>query len=256
MRFRPCIDLHEGKVKQIVGSTLDSVHPGSAEVNFESGRSAAFYADLYWRHGLSGGHVILLGPGNQAAARQALGRHPGLLQVGGGITPENASGWLDAGASHVIVTSFLFEDGRFSFERLRRLRDTVGREHLVVDLSCRRRGERYVVACDRWQTLTQLELGADVLAELAEYCEEFLIHAVDVEGRQRGVEELLIEQLGVWVDIPTTYAGGIRAEADIETIERLGASKLDFTVGSALDIFGGHGLSFAELVRRYAPPKG
>jgi len=252
VRFRPCIDLHEGMVKQIVGGTLDVSPSSGPAVNFESRESPAYYADLYWRHGLRGGHVIMLGPGNDQAARLALSQHPGSLQIGGGITPANAAAWLDAGASHVIVTSYLFEDGQFSHERLRAMAAAVGRNRLVLDLSCRRREDHYVVACDRWRTMTQLTLGRDVMAELGEQCAEFLIHAVDVEGMQQGVEVLLVEQLGAWTGIPTTYAGGIHSLVDIDRIERLGHGRLDFTVGSALDIFGGRHLAYDELVRRYS----
>src|SRR3954469_7578430 len=115
--FRPCIDLHEGKVKQIVGGTLAAA-PGALRTNFVSDHSAAWYAELYKRDGLKGGHVVMLGSGNEAEARAALSVYPGGLQVGGGINSENAHSWLEAGASHVIVTSWVFRDGRLDRERL------------------------------------------------------------------------------------------------------------------------------------------
>ncbi len=248
MRFRPCIDLHGGKVKQIVGGTLSDTEPVATVTNFESVQPPSFYADLYWRDGLEGGHVIMLGPGNEAGAREALGAHPGSLQAGGGITPANAMAWLDAGAAKVIVTSYLFEDGDFAAARLAQIRQAVGRERLVVDLSCRRRGDDYVVACNRWQTLTRLVLGPAVLAQLAADCSELLIHAVDVEGRQGGVDSLLIERLAAWTPLPTTYAGGVRSLADVHLVRDLGRNRLDVTVGSALDLFGGSGIAYQELV--------
>lgn len=248
VRFRPCIDLHGGKVKQIVGGTLSDVRPEATVTNFESTRPPSFYADLYWRDGLEGGHVIMLGPGNEAAAREALGVHPGWLQAGGGITPANAADWLDAGAAKVIVTSFLFEQNEFSPERLEQIRRAVGRERLVVDLSCRRDGDTYRVACNRWQTLTRLELGPETLARIAEACSELLVHGVDVEGRQSGIEEDLIERLAAWSPLPTTYAGGVRSMADVLRVRELGRNRLDVTVGSALDLFGGRGVAYAELV--------
>jgi phosphoribosylformimino-5-aminoimidazole carboxamide ribotide isomerase len=248
VRFRPCIDLHGGKVKQIVGGTLSDVEPVATVTNFESIESPSFYADLYWRDGLEGGHVIMLGPGNDAGARDALGVHPGWLQAGGGITPANAMQWLDVGAAKVILTSYLFENGDFSFGRLAQIRQVVGRERLVVDLSCRRRGDEYVVACNRWQTLTRLVLGPHILAQLAGDCSELLIHAVDVEGRQGGVDSRLIECLAAWTPLPTTYAGGVRSMADVHLVRELGRNRLDVTVGSALDLFGGRGIAYRELV--------
>jgi len=185
--FRPCIDLHEGRVKQIVGGTL-SAAPDQLRTNFVSPHSAAWFAELYRRDGLSGGHVILLGPGNEAEARSALQAYPGGLQVGGGVTADNAAAWLDAGASHVIVTSWVFREGRVDWERLARLVSVVGRRRLVLDLSCRRRAEDYFVVTDRWQKFTELAIGPDTLAELARHCDEFLIHAVDVEGLCRGID--------------------------------------------------------------------
>jgi phosphoribosylformimino-5-aminoimidazole carboxamide ribotide isomerase len=248
VRFRPCIDLHGGKVKQLVGGTLSDADPASTVTNFESPQPPSFYADLYWRDGLEGGHVIMLGPGNEAGACEALGRHPGSLQVGGGVTPDNAARWLAAGAAKVIVTSYLFENSELSFGRLEEMRQAVGRERLVVDLSCRRQGEEYRVACNRWQTLTGLTLGPAVLARLAGACSELLIHAVEVEGRQGGVDEALVARLAEWTPLPTTYAGGVRHLADVLRVRELGRNRLDVTVGSALDLFGGRGITYRELV--------
>jgi phosphoribosylformimino-5-aminoimidazole carboxamide ribotide isomerase len=245
--FRPCIDLHEGKVKQIVGGTLGA-EPGRLQTNFVSDRSAAWFAELYRRDGLAGGHVIMLGPGNEEAARAALRAYPGGLQIGGGIHADNARAWLDAGASHVIVTSWVFRDGRLDVDRLRQLVKTIGKEKLVLDLSCRRRGEDYFVMTDRWQKFTELVLNRATMEKLAESCAEFLIHAVDVEGLCRGIDSELVAKLAEWSPIPTTYAGGASSLADLEAVTRLGRRRIDLTIGSALDIFGGTGVSYEDVL--------
>ena len=245
MRFRPCIDLHQGQVKQIVGSTLrDGAVP---ETNFVAEKPPAYFAELYRHDNLHGGHVIMLGPGNEQAATHALATFPGGLQLGGGINANNAADWLDRGAAQVIVTSYAFRDGQLHRDNLQRVVDAAGRERLVLDLSCGLRDGRYVVMTDRWQQATDFEINADNLAFLAESCCEFLVHATDVEGKQQGVDEELVALLGEIAPIPTTYAGGVRSRADIDVIDRLGQGKLDFTVGSALDIFGGTGLNYEEM---------
>ena len=245
MEFRPCIDIHNGKVKQIVGESLTD-REDQARENFVSEQNAAYYAGLYREAGIRGGHVILLNPEGSAyyeatrkQADEALGVYPGGLQVGGGITPENAAGFLQAGASHVIVTSYAFRDGEIRFDRLERLRDAVGKEHLVLDLSCRRTAEGYLVATDRWQKLTQVKVEASLLDRLAVYCDEFLVHAVDVEGQAGGIEEPLAALLGQWGKCPVTYAGGVHSYADLERLHFLGQGRLNVTIGSALDLFGG-----------------
>jgi len=250
MRFRPCIDIHSGRVKQIVGGTLTDDGRALA-TNFTADRPARWYADQYRADGLTGGHVIQLGPGNGAAARDALAAWPGGLQVGGGITAANAAEWIDAGAAAVIVTSWVFRGGRIDVARLAELVAAVGPERLVLDLSCRRTGDEYRIATDRWQTLSNEIVNAALMDRLAPHCAEFLVHAVDVEGRCRGIETELVSLLGQWQGGAMVYAGGIRSMADIETIDRLGHGRLDFTVGSALDLFGGSGLKYADLVRRY-----
>ncbi len=252
MRFRPCIDLHGGVVKQIVGATLTDGPSDAPQTNFQSSRPAEWFADRYRRDRLTGGHVIQLGPGNADAARAALTRYPGGLQVGGGIDADNAAAWLNAGASHVIVTSWVFTGGRIRMSRLAALTRRIGRSRLVLDLSCRRRGDDYYVATDRWQTFTDEAVTHELLDRLAGYCDEFLIHAVDVEGRCAGIETSLAAYLGRWEGLPITYAGGISSQADIDQIETLGRGRIDFTVGSALDIFGGTGLEYAELAKRYS----
>lgn len=245
MRFRPCIDLHQGQVKQIVGSTLrDGQDP---ETNFVAQKPPAYFAELYRRDNLEGGHAIMLGPGNEEAATQALAAFPGGLQLGGGIDANNASAWLDRGAAQVIVTSYAFRDGQLHRDNLARIVASTGRDRLVLDLSCGQRDGRYVVMTNRWQQATDFEINGDNLALLAESCCEFLIHATDVEGKQQGVDEQLIALLGEIAPIPTTYAGGVRSQADIDTIAKLGQNKLDFTVGSALDIFGGTGLCYEDM---------
>lgn len=245
--FRPCIDLHDGKVKQIVGGTLKDDGAG-LRTNFVSERPAAWFAELYRRDDLSGGHVIKLGPGNDDAARAALAAYPGGLHLGGGVDAENATGWLEAGASHVIVTSWVFRDGQLDWERLKRLVGVIGKERLVLDLSCRKRGAEYVVVTDRWQKFTELTLSQETLARLAAFCDEFLIHAADVEGLCRGIDSELVGKLGEWTPIPTTYAGGAKSLADLEDVTRVGRGRVDLTIGSALDVFGGSGVTYAEAV--------
>lgn len=251
MRFRPCIDLHGGKVKQIVGSTLSDQSSNGLRTNFESAQPASWYAGLYRRDDLTGGHVIQLGPGNRQAAKDALAAWPGGLQLGGGVTLDNADSWLDAGAAAVIVTSWVFHDGLVDADRLKRLSRRIGKHRLVLDLSCRRRGADYYVVTDRWQTFTREKVNENLLDALSAYCSEFLVHAVDVEGKCSGVEKPLVSLLGRWDRLPITYAGGIHCREDIQTIETAGLGNLDFTVGSALDIFGGSGLAYAELAREY-----
>ena len=243
--FRPCIDLHEGKVKQIVGGTLGDA---GLRTNFVSKKSAAWFAELYQRDGLAGGHVIMLGPGNETAARSALAAFPGGLQMGGGINSQNARGWLEAGASHVIVTSWIFREGKIDWERLNELVRTIGKSRLVIDLSCRKRGEDYFVVTDRWQKFTELVVNEEALKKFSEFCAEFLIHAVDVEGLCKGIDRELVEKLGQWTPVPTTYAGGANSLADLETVTKLGQGRVDLTIGSALDIFGGSGVKYADAV--------
>ncbi|OCC15838.1 Phosphoribosylformimino-5-aminoimidazole carboxamide ribotide isomerase [Dissulfuribacter thermophilus] len=256
MRFRPCIDLHEGKVKQIIGSTLrDSEGIGPRE-NFVSEKPPSYYAELFKRDGLRGGHVIMLGPGNEASALEALSAWPGGMQIGGGITDGNASYWLDAGAEAVIVTSFCFSNGKFHEENLKKLISGIGKERLVLDLSCRKREDgNYYVVTDRWQRFTELKVDAKTLEYLGGFCLEFLVHGVDVEGKCAGIERELVEILGKYSPIPTTYAGGIRSIKDIQEIEEIGRGRIDFTVGSALDIFGGKFLKYHDLVRQFGPSK-
>jgi len=248
MKFRPCIDLHDGKVKQIVGSTLNDDRPEQLRTNFTAEHPASWYAELYRRDGLTGGHIIKLGPGNDAAALEALAAWPGGMQIGGGISADNGAWWLDRGASHVIVTSYVFRDGMIDEQRLRRLVQAVGRDRLVLDLSCRRRGDDYYIVTDRWQCFTQVSISEQVLAHLAADCAEFLVHAADVEGQCQGVEPELIVKLAAWSPLPATYAGGVRDLADLALIRKLGQGRVDATVGSALDIFGGTGMTYADAV--------
>lgn len=249
MRFRPCIDLHGGCVKQIVGGTLrDGATP---QTNFESALPPSHYAEMYQRDGLPGGHVIMLGRGNEEAASEAISAYPGGLQLGGGITADNAQRWLDAGAGGVIATSFVFADGQLQQDNLERLSEAAGPKNLILDLSCAPTDEnRYVVATNRWQQLTEFEINTANLERLAGTCCEFLIHATQVEGKQQGIDERLVELLGDISPLPTTYAGGVRSMADIDAIERLAGGRLDYTVGSALDIFGGNGVRYEDLVQR------
>ncbi len=251
-RFRPCIDLHEGQVKQIVGGTLKDSGTGPKE-NFVSDRSATWFAELYRDHHLAGGHVIQLGVGNSDAAREAMEAWPGGMQIGGGVNIRNAVEWLEAGASAVIVTSWLFDqEGKFREDRLKELAREVGREKIVVDLSCRRVEDngkiKWKVAMNRWQTLTTLDITPATLETLAEWCAEYLVHAADVEGLCQGIDADLASLLGSWGGIPMTYAGGVAGMEDVQLVQDASQGKVDVTVGSALDIFGGSGVTFDELL--------
>jgi phosphoribosylformimino-5-aminoimidazole carboxamide ribotide isomerase len=245
--FRPCIDLHEGKVKQIVGGTL-TPDAASLRTNYVSDRPAAWYASLYREDQIEGGHIIMLGPGNEAAALEALAAYPGGMQIGGGINFENARLYLDAGASHVIVTSWVFRDGRLDEDRLIALTNNIGKERLVLDLSCRKRGDEYFVVTDRWQKFTSMNISAPVLDALAPNCAEFLVHAVDVEGLCRGIDEKLVQLLAQCSHIPVTYAGGARSIDDLRLVTQVSEGKVDLTIGSALDIFGGAGARYVDCV--------
>lgn len=246
MEFRPCIDIHNGKVKQIVGGSLQD-QGNMAHENFVSEQDAAFYAKLYRQAGIQGGHIILLnGVGSayyEDTRRQALAAlraYPGGLQVGGGIHAGNAREYLDAGASHVIVTSYVFHDGWVDYERLSELKSSVGRDRLVLDLSCRRIHGEFRIVTDRWQKATEEVLSEPLLDRLSTYCCEFLIHAVDVEGKAEGIERELAAMLGAWGGLPITYAGGVHSYEDLRLLKRLGQDRLHVTIGSALDLFGGN----------------
>jgi len=247
-RFRPCIDLHQGKVKQIVGGSLRDEGAGPQE-NFVADQPPAWFAQRFRADQLTGGHVIQLGPGNDDSAREALAAWPGGLQLGGGITAANAATWLDAGASHVIVTSALFDaGGKFLADALDALVKSIGADKLVIDLSCRRTPNGWTVAMNRWQTLTELHVTPATLDRLAPHCAEFLIHAADVEGLCRGIDVELVELLGSWGEIPLTYAGGAASMDDVRLVASAGQGRVDITVGSALDLFGGKGLVYNDLV--------
>lgn len=247
-QFRPCIDLHEGKVKQIVGGTLDS-DSEKLLTNFVSDRDAAWFAQLYAGDDLKGGHVIKLGPGNDDAAESALAAYPNGLQIGGGIVPENASSWLGKGASHVIATSCLFDsEGMFLPSRLDALVAEAGKDRLVIDLSCRRTTDGWTVAMNRWQTLTNININRETLDSLAGSCAEFLVHAADVEGKCGGIDSDLVSFLGKWGKIPITYAGGASSLDDLSLVADLSGGSVDLTIGSALDIFGGSGVCYSDCV--------
>lgn len=252
-QFRPCIDLHQGQVKQIVGGSLNDE---GAKTNFVSEYNSRYYAELYRQHNLTGGHVIALGPGNQEAALDALAAWPGGLQFGGGVNADNAAAYLDAGASHVIVTSYLFEGGQFSWDRLEAIKAVTGKERLILDLSCRRTAQGWNIATDRWQTVTELAVNAETLDALSSHCSEFLIHAADVEGLQAGIDEALVQLLGDACTIPVTYAGGARSLEDLKRVHELSRGKVDLTIGSALDIFGGKGVTLEECIRWNQQPAG
>ncbi len=245
MEFRPCIDIHNGKVKQIVGGSLKD-DGDMARENFVATQDAAFYARLYRKANIRGGHVIMLNgkdseyyEATRKQALEALMAYPGGLQVGGGITDENAHSYIEAGASHVIVTSYVFQNGRIYYDRLEKLCALVGKEHLVLDVSCRKQGDFYYVVTDRWQKMTEEKVDLSLLEKLAVYCDEFLIHAVDVEGKAEGIEQELVAMLGTWKGNPITYAGGVHNYEDLKALKELGNNRMNVTVGSALDLFGG-----------------
>ncbi len=245
MKFRPCIDIHNGKVKQIVGGTLTDKNNMATE-NFVSELGAANYARIYKNDGIKGGHIIILNSktseyyeDTKREAIEALKEYPGGLMIGGGITDENANEYIEAGASHVIVTSFVFKDGKVNMHNLEKIKTAVGKENLVIDLSCRKKDNKYYIVTDRWQNFTEVVLNEETLDFFSEYCDEYLIHAVDVEGKASGIEENLAAMLGNWGKIPITYAGGVSSFEDLDILNKLGKGKIDVTIGSSLDLFGG-----------------
>lgn len=244
-QFRPCIDLHQGQVKQIVGGSLNA---DGAATNFVSSYNAAYYATLYRQHNIQGGHVIALGPNNEEEVLNALAAWPQGLQFGGGVTLENAAHYLAAGASHVIVTSYLFDGNVFNWDKLTQLTKLIGKDKLILDLSCRRTENGWFIATNRWQTITATPVNHETLTKLSQHCAEFLIHAADVEGLQSGIDEELVLLLGESVSIPVTYAGGARSIDDLQLVERLSKGKVDLTIGSALDIFGGEGVTLEACI--------
>lgn len=254
MEFRPCIDIHNGKVKQIVGGSLRDTGNQAVE-NFVSEQDASFFARLYQQYGIKGGHIILLNPtdseyyeATRAQAIKALEAYPGGMQIGGGIHADNALEFLNAGASHVIVTSYVFQNGVIHYDNLKKLKKVTGKEHLVLDLSCRRRGDDYYIVTDRWQKFTEERLDEALLERLSSYADEFLIHAVDVEGKAQGIETELAELLGNWGKLPITYAGGVGSFSDLEQLKKLGKNNLHVTIGSALDLFGGN-MEFEKVLQ-------
>jgi phosphoribosylformimino-5-aminoimidazole carboxamide ribotide isomerase len=247
LRFRPCIDLHQGKVKQIVGETLTHDNQNVVE-NFVSQLDSTYYAKMYQKDQLQGGHIIMLGGGNEVAAAQALQAYPGGMQIGGGITADNAASYLEKGASHVIVTSYVFRNGELNMPNLQAIVAEVGKENLVIDLSCKERDGKWFVVTNQWTTFSDFEVNPVNIRELEQYCNEFLVHAVDVEGKQSGIQQTLASQLAQWVTIPTTYAGGARSIDDLDIFKSLTNGSIDITIGSALDIFGGN-LPYKQVVK-------
>lgn len=251
MRLRPCIDIHNGKVKQIVGGSLRDDGNCAIE-NFVAEKSAADFARFYHKDHLKGGHIILLNPAgspyyetSRNAALEALHAEPGDFSLGGGVTPENAWDYLNAGASHVIVTTYVFSEGRFNRQHLEQMVSAVGKKHLILDLSCRRKDNGFYIVTDRWQKWSDVKLSVHVLRKLSEFCDEFLIHGVDAEGRQSGPQLELVDLIAAaftgekqWL-FPVTYAGGIGSFQDLEAVRNHGKGMVDVTIGSALDLFGG-----------------
>lgn len=252
MEFRPCIDIHNGRVKQIIGSTLTD-EKDFAKENFVSEKNAAYYAGLYKKQHLKGGHIILLNGADspyfektKEEAVSALRAYPGGMQIGGGIHAENAGEYLNAGASHVIVTSYVFQKGEIRKDRLKALKKAVGKERVVLDLSVRKYEDGYYVMTDRWQKKSHVKVDLELLKKLSVYCGEYLIHAVDVEGKNSGIEKQLVEMLSGFYELPVTYAGGIHSYEDLELMKKLGQNRIHITVGSALDLFGGE-LEFQKI---------
>ena len=256
MEFRPCIDIHNGRVKQIVGSSL-SDKGNFARNNFISNQDASYYADIYKKYSLHGGHIILLNSKDseyyedtKKQALDALAAYPGGMQIGGGITDENALEYLKAGASHVIVTSYFFNNGELNRDKLKLMKDKVGSDRVVIDLSCRKKDNKYIIMTNRWQTYSNEVLNYELLDYLSDYCDEFLIHAVDVEGKSQGIEEELIKYLAIWNKKTITYAGGIRNISDMQLIYDIGNQNINATIGSALELFGGS-IKIEEIVRTF-----
>ena len=252
MKFRPCIDIHNGKVKQLVGGSLKD-EGNQATENFVSERNAGDFAELYKKDGLTGGHIIILNhkdseyfEATKEQALCALKAYPGGMQIGGGINDANAEEYIQAGASHIIVTSFVFKDGKVDYGNLEKLVKAVGKEHIVLDLSCRKKGNDYYIVTDRWQKFTEEKVSVEMLEKLADYCDEFLVHGVDVEGKGSGMEEELVQLLAEYSGNPITYAGGISSMEQIKQFQKMVSGKLDFTIGSALDLFGGN-LKYNEV---------
>ena len=253
MNFRPCIDIHNGQVKQIVGGSLIDMGDYAKE-NFVSDKDGGYYATLYKNAGLKGGHIILLNPKDSRyyeddvlQAKKALAAYNNGLMIGGGINNENACEFLKAGASHVIVTSYVFKNGEILFDNLERIKRETGKEHLVLDLSCRKKDGNYYIVTDRWQKFTNVKITGKLMKELSSYCDEYLIHAVDVEGQAHGIESGLVRILDEYNTIPVTYAGGVGSYEDLTLLKELGHNKIDVTIGSALDLFGGK-LEFKKVL--------
>ena len=256
MKFRPCIDIHNGKVKQLVGGTLKD-KGNKAQENFVSQKGGAYYANMYKNDNLEGGHIIILNAADseyfeasKKQALEALAAYPEGMQIGGGINAENAAEYIENGASHVIVTSYVFKNGEVNYENLDKLVKAVGKSKIVLDLSCRKKNNDYYIVTDRWQKFTDEVVNLETLKKLSEYCDEFLVHGVDVEGKSGGMEEELVEMLSKFTDIPITYAGGIGSKEQIEKFAEISQGNLDFTIGSALDLFGGK-LIYDEIVEEY-----
>ncbi|MBE5959388.1 MAG: phosphoribosylformimino-5-aminoimidazole carboxamide ribotide isomerase [Lachnospiraceae bacterium] len=256
--FRPCIDIHNGKVKQLVGGSLKD-EGDYAKENFVASQGGEYFANLYKEKGLKGGHIIILNhkdseyyEATKSQAMAALKAYPFGMQIGGGITADNAKEFIDAGASHVIVTSYVFKDGHVNMENLTKLVDAVSKDKVVLDLSCRKKDGLYYIVTDRWQKFTDTVLNEENLNLLSNYCDELLVHGVDVEGKGSGMDLELVKLLSKWKEsnpdkCGITYAGGISSIKNIDDFKESSKGMIDYTIGSALDLFGGN-LSFEEVL--------
>ncbi|KAF6005708.1 hypothetical protein HII12_005282 [Brettanomyces bruxellensis] len=239
-----CIDIHGGKVKQIVGGTLNqddteqskNTCKSNLETNFVSEKSSSYYAKLYEEHGIIRTHVIKLGSleENNRVAIEALKAWPKHLQIGGGINDTNAKYWIQQGADKVIVTSWLFPKGQFDKSRLERISQLVGKEHLVVDLSYFDAGGveqgrllSYSRGTARNSSFMQLMLKA--------FC--------------KGIDQELVAKLAEWCTSPIVYAGGAKSIDDLKLVDKLSHGRVDLTFGSALDLFGGKLVRFKDCCK-------
>ncbi len=247
MNFRPCIDVFKGKVVQLIGTSLFGGEEKTIVKHFESEYSPAYYAELFKQDNLKGGHILSLGSGNNDVVIEALKAFNGGMKYGGSVTPENAHVYLDAGATHVIVNSYVFDNGEINLPNLKSLVKSIGKDKLVLDMSCRKKNGDYYIVTNLWEKFTNVILDQKSLQDISKYCDEIIVHGVDSEGRKQGLESDLVRILAQHTPIKTVYAGGISSIADLTMIKALGNEKIDPCIGTALSIYGGN-LSYYEVL--------